>query len=96
MPIEVTTNFDVSDKRFVDRELMREIGLLAREAIVRRTARGVSAEGQPFQPYSAAYARRKAQGLGSASPVNLSVSGGMLGALQIVEISDTSVTLGFG
>lgn len=96
MPIEVTTNFEPGDFRFTDREVMREIGLLARETIVRRTARGIAADGAPFQPYSAAYTRRKAKELGRASPVNLSVSGGMLGALQIVEVTETTVTLGFG
>lgn len=80
--------------RLVDRNLMREIGLLARERIIRRTISGKDRQGQPFQDYSPAYRARKAQELG-ASTVNLQVSGAMLNALTIVEVTDRSVTLGF-
>ena len=77
------------------REDMRELGLIARERIVRRTLRGVDADGKPFAPYSAGYAKQKAQALGSAAPVNLQVSGAMLNQLQIVKLSDTEVRLGW-
>jgi hypothetical protein len=75
-------------------ELMREIGLLARERILRRTAQSLDVNGAPFQPYSATYAIAKAKEVGSG-PVNLQLSGGMLGALVITEVTATSVTLGF-
>jgi hypothetical protein len=78
----------------VDRSLMREIGLLARERIIRRTAAGKDERGQPFRPYSAGYRERKAKELGGGT-VNLQVSGAMLNALTIVEVTDRSVTLGF-
>lgn len=73
---------------------MREIGLLARERIIRRTQGGKDESGAPFQPYSPAYAARKSAELGG-STVNLTVSGGMLRTLQIVDVSDTKVTLGW-
>jgi hypothetical protein len=75
--------------------LMREVGLMARERIVRRTLSGIDMEGRAFQPYSAAYSEAKAKELGSASPVNLQVSGRMLQGLIIVDVTDESVTLGF-
>jgi hypothetical protein len=96
VPITVTTNFDSDDLRFTDRDLMRQIGLLARETIHRRTARGISSDGAPFQRYSLGYAKQKAAQLGGSGTVNLTVSGGMLNALQIVDVDETSVTLGFG
>jgi hypothetical protein len=78
----------------VDRSLMREIGLLARERIIRRTVSGKDEKGQPFQAYSQGYRERKAKELGGAT-VNLQVSGAMLNALTIVDVTDRSVTLGF-
>ncbi|MEO8520049.1 MAG: hypothetical protein ABI603_01725 [Acidobacteriota bacterium] len=68
---------------------MREIGLLARERIVTRTLAGQGVDG-PFRPYSSAYAKRK-----GSSAVNLQVSGNMLNQLQIVDVTDTSVRLGW-
>jgi hypothetical protein len=77
---------------------MREIGLLAREQIVRRTIAGVDAEGRAFQEYSPGYAKAKREALGS-DRVNLQVSGGMLNDLSIVDVKVTeekaSVTLGW-
>lgn len=78
----------------VGKPLMREIGLLARERILRRTTAGQDATGAPFQPYSPAYAERKGKELGG-SGVNLQVSGGMLRNLQIVDLTDNRVTLGW-
>jgi hypothetical protein len=77
------------------RQLMREVGLLARELVVRRTLRGVDMDGNPFRPYSAAYTRQKAEALGSASPVNLQASGRMLQGLIVTDVTDDSVTLSF-
>jgi hypothetical protein len=77
---------------------MREVGLLAREMIVRRTIAGRDAEGVPFAPYSPAYAKAKRQALGGAG-VNLQVSGGMLNDLTITDVQVTpekaTVTLGW-
>jgi hypothetical protein len=94
MGVTVTSNFEPGDLQFTDAAIMREVGLLARETIRRRTARGISADGTPFRPYSPGYALAKAQQLGPG-PVNLTVSGAMLNALQVVDVTDRSVTLGF-
>lgn len=75
-------------------DLMREIGLLARERILLRTAAGNASDGSAFLPYSAAYAVRKAAAVGDG-PVNLQLSGRMLQALVITHVTETSVTLGF-
>lgn len=95
MPVRITSNFAPGSLRFTDAQVMREIGLLARETILRRTARGISAEGAPFQPYSPRYAKQKRAAVGGGGTVNLSLSGGMLNALQIVDVTDRTVTLGF-
>jgi hypothetical protein len=86
---------NLANIKLSDRELMREVGLLARERIVRRTISGRDAKGGSFQPYSPSYAERKAkEGLGGGT-VNLQVSGAMLNDLQITEVTDESVTLGW-
>lgn len=95
MPVTIKVNFaPLAEFPLSTKEIMREVGLLARERIVRRTATGVDQFGQSFAPYSAAYAKQKAQALGTAS-VNLQVSGGMLNALTIIDLTDSKVTLGF-
>lgn len=95
VPVRISTNFQPGTLRFTSTETMREIGLLAREAIRRRTATGISADGTPFQPYSLRYAQQKARAVGGGAVVNLTLSGGMLNALQIVEVTEKTVTLGF-
>jgi hypothetical protein len=82
---------------FTDRELMREIGLLAREKILRRTASGVDSSGDPFKPYSEGYAKQKGKALGASAggTVNLQASGDMLNALTITDVGDEHVELGF-
>lgn len=93
--VTVTANFgSLKDLKLTTRELMKEIGLLARERIVRRTISGRDEDDQSFEPYSAAYAKRKAEELGGGG-VNLQVSGAMLNAIVITELTDDSVTLGF-
>jgi hypothetical protein len=95
VPVELSTNFDFDHQlAFTDRAIMRQIGLVAREIIVRRTRSGISSDGSPFTPYSPGYAKRKAKELGKAD-VDLTVSGRMLNAIAIVEVSENSVTLGF-
>jgi hypothetical protein len=48
-----------SEIKITNKELMTEIGLLARERIVRRTAAGKDAEGQSFQPQRMRRLRRR-------------------------------------
>jgi hypothetical protein len=93
--VTIAKNFGpLADLPLTDRALMREVGLLARERVIRRTLSGVDEDDQAFAPYSLGYAKAKAATLGSAR-VNLQVSGAMLNAIQIIEVTDTSVTLGF-
>lgn len=96
MGVRVEKNFGpLGDMQLTNKELMREIGLLARETIIRRTLSGVDADGVPFAPYSDGYAALKAAELGSAAPVNLQVSGRMLQGIELIEVTDAKVTLGF-
>lgn len=89
--ITVTRNFaPLASVQLSTRAVMKEVGLLARERILRRTAAGVDERDTAFAPYSKAYAAAK-----GSSRVNLQVSGGMLNAIVITELTDASVTLGF-
>src|SRR5262245_20604537 len=93
--VTVSANFGpLKDLQLSSRALMREVGLLARERILRRTAAGRDEHDAAFRPYSPGYAERKAKELGSAG-VNLQVSGAMLNAITISEVTDDSVTLAF-
>ena len=96
MPVIVTRNFaPLSKTKLTDKELMREVGLLARELIVTRTIAGRDENDASFTPYSPGYAKYKTKELGLSAAVNLQVSGAMLNAITIVEVTDTSVELGF-
>jgi CTP:molybdopterin cytidylyltransferase MocA len=89
--VKVTRNFaPLGDLPLTTVADMREVGLLARERIVRRTLRGIDAHGAPFQPYSAAYAAIK-----GSTHVDLQVSGNMLNHLTITHVDENSVTLGW-
>lgn len=97
--VKLTRAFGPLDQlELVTVEDMRQIGLLAREQILRRTARGTDVHGAAFEPYSEGYAKQKRQALGT-SAVNLQVSGNMLNDLTIVdaqaEDEKASVTLGW-
>ncbi len=84
-----------STLKLTDKALMRDVGLMAIRAIQARTRQGRDSSGQPFRPYSPGYAKRKAAEVGASSTPNLTVSGDMLNALQIVEVTDATVTLGW-
>src|ERR1700680_2371841 len=95
MGVTVTRNFaSLADFPLSTSSLMREIGFLARERILRRTIAGIDEHDQSFAPYSPAYAALKAKELG-AGGVNLQVSGAMLNAIVLTEVTEKSVTLGF-
>lgn len=99
MPVQVTRNFgSLADLQLVTEDDMRQIGLLAREIIVRRTIDGRDVDGGDFQPYSDGYAKAKRQALGT-DRVNLQVSGAMLNDLTVVDVQvepeQASVTLGW-
>jgi hypothetical protein len=91
----VRANFaPLKNLKLSTRELMREVGLLARERIIRRTVSGKNEFGTAFRPYSPGYALQKLQETGSAQ-VNLQLSGAMLNAITITNVTDDSVELGF-
>lgn len=95
MPVTVRVNFaPLADFPLSTKETMREVGLLARERVLRRTASGVDQFDHAFAPYSPGYEKQKAKALGSTR-VNLQVSGGMLNAITLTEVTEDSVTLGF-
>ena len=95
MGITVTKNFPpLAGLELTNRQLMREVGLLARERIYKRTLAGRDMHDNAFRPYSADYRAAKAREVG-AGTVNLQLSGAMLNALVILEVTDDSVTLGF-
>ena len=96
MGVTVVRNFPpLAELPLTNQALMREVGLLAREQIVRRTREGRDMRDVPFAPYSQGYSKQKAEAVGSAAPVNLTLSGAMLNALQIIAVTENSVTLGF-
>ncbi len=88
------TGSPLADTPLTTEVLMRNVGLLARELIIRRTISGRDANDATFAPYSAGYAIRKAKEVGPG-PVNLQLSGAMLNAITIDTVTATSVTLGF-
>jgi len=84
----------LTDLGLTSEELMREIGLLARERIIRRTLGGQDMHSAAFSPYSPGYAKRKAQEVGAGN-VNLQLSGAMLNAITIVNVTKNTVSLAF-
>lgn len=95
MPVSIKQNFDLKHVKLTSQALMREVGLLVRERVVRRTRQGISAEGAPFQPYALGYAQQKQKSLQGTGTVNLTVSGAMLNSLQLVSVTERSVTVGY-
>jgi hypothetical protein len=96
MAVTLTSTFRLpSAVTLTDKALMREIGLLALEQIRTRTRLGQDMHGQAFAPYHPGYAQQKAEAVGGSGTVNLTVSGDLLNALQVIEVTDTSVTLGW-
>lgn len=94
MPVVLTSKMPrPSAVPLTDVALMREIGLMAIETIRTRTRLGRGLDG-PLAPYSPGYARQKADE-GLSSTVNLTVSGDLLNSLQITEVTDRSVTIGW-
>jgi len=97
MSARLTKNFGrlADEVDFSSAELMRELGLLARERIIRRTLSGKDEDDRSFQSYSPGYARRKSQELGGGTGVNLQVSGEMLRGITITRLERNLVELGF-
>lgn len=94
MGVTVRRNFTLTAIKLTTVADMEAIGRLARERIIRRTVMGRGPNGAFFRGYSPEYATRKAAELGSASPVNLTVSGEMLRNIQVIA-EERKVTLTF-
>lgn len=95
MGITTRQNFGAFPKQLLTRDTMREMGLLARETILRRTASGKDKDGRPFAPYSASYSKQKAEALGTGGTPDLTVSGRMLGDFAILDYGVTESGKGF-
>lgn len=85
---------DLARTPIIDRSVMEMVGREIREQIYRRTLAGKDAEGRSFDAYSDGYAKAKSEAMGTTR-VDLSVSGEMLGAMQVVEVTDRKVVIGF-
>lgn len=95
MSVHVLKNFPpLAGLPLTNKQVMREVGLLARERVYRRTISGTDMHGQPFKAYSKDYLKAKQQAVGTTQ-VNLQLSGGMLNALQIINVTEDSVEIGF-
>lgn len=95
MKVYVLKNFPpLKSLELTSRELMRQVGLLARERIYQRTVGGKDMHGRAFRPYSSSYQARKGAAVGTTG-VNLQLSGGMLNALGITDVGDDYVEIGF-
>jgi hypothetical protein len=91
MPITLTQAVPKpSAVTLTDIPLMRDIGMMAIRAIRTRTRLGRDADGGAFAPYSPGYAKRK-----GSTHVDLTLSGDMLNALEIIDATPTSVTIGW-
>jgi hypothetical protein len=95
MAVTVTASFPpLAGLALSTKGLMREIGLLARERIYRRTIASRDQYDVPFKDYSTSYAKAKAKEVGEG-PVNLQLSGAMLNAMTIRSVTEDTVEIGF-
>jgi hypothetical protein len=94
MPIHLRQSFRSLLGPLATREDMESLGKLLIERIRRRTLAGQDAEGQPFAGYSAGYAKRKSDALGTTR-VDLQISGELLNNLTVVDVTERRVTLGW-
>lgn len=98
MPVEVTDNVRIDRlvdqvKKEIQDGLSRELPIIRRE-IVERTRSGNDADGGSFASYSDAYAKAKAAALGSSTPVNLTVTGGMLDSMATRVVNNAEGVFG--
>lgn len=95
MGIRVRRTFrPLTDIKLTDALLMEKVGTFVVEKIRARTESQRDVHGHPFRALSPAYAKQKAQAIGSSAP-DLTVSGRMLNALAVTQVSRKQVTIGF-
>src|SRR5689334_18399124 len=87
--IEIPRNLDESDRAQLADDII--------EFIVARTEKGRDVDGDSFPPYSEAYIKSLAFKIGgkSARKVNLTLSGDMLAAIEVLESKRGKLTIGF-
>lgn len=86
LKIQITDNTNLKGlsgemRNQIRRVLQRELPKAAR-GIVERTQSGRDVDGNSFRPYTESYKRAKRKAFGSASPVNLTATGEMLGSIR--------------
>jgi len=75
-------------------EQMHEIGQFSVDGELQRLGHGINAQDQPSRPLKPSYAKQKEKA--GAQPVrDLRLTGAMLTARQVTEVSDNTVTVGF-
>jgi hypothetical protein len=96
MGVRVSGDTDVFARlRWRNRDRFRTAGTKIVRYVIQRTRAGKDADGRPFTPYSAAYAKRKGV---APTDVDLTSRGRgphMLDNLAVVEVSDANVVVGF-
>jgi len=75
------SRFSRREKGFFSSQLMGEIATYVITAILRRTAQGIDADRQPFEPYSPPYRLFREETGHQGSPVNLFYTGSMLSSM---------------
>lgn len=96
MSIRVRRNFPRLDKLVApDRGIIRDLLLLTRERIIRRTLSGRDESGNSFRPYAASTKRQRARRGKSTSTVNLQDTNTMLGGIAILQVTARRGRLGF-
>jgi hypothetical protein len=74
--------------------VLQHLALLAIGRMKRRTAQGRDVNGAAFQPYSKRYAKQREQA-GRTTDVALTLSGAMLGSMQILSVTEKQALIGF-
>lgn len=72
-----------------------EVADLVIERIVNRTDQGIDKDGKRFPAYSKSYKESLDFKIAGKGPVNLQLSGDMLAAIEALEVTSRSATIGF-
>lgn len=81
---------DNMEANLTTQELMKSIGVVAKNFVIKRTLSGKDVNGASFKIYSIQYARMKGV---SRSPVNLRSTGQMLASMTTIVSSDNTVVI---
>lgn len=97
MPITIRRTFgNLRDTALLTRDDMRDAGEYARQMVIMRTRMlHQDSDGREFTPYSVGYAKRRQDAGLPGDPPTLTVSGAMLDALRVVDVTDRSVSIGY-